>query len=285
MLRIKGLLPDERLHGTLCNRDAVGAAALSPDWSMHLDSAQITLTGDRHENQDRTEILVADDTVLAMVADGMGGHANGDIAAETAIATLARSFRRSPPPYDQPARFLREALKAAHRAVAALGENMRIENRPGTTAVCALISGDQLWWTNVGDSRAYHVRGNRILARTVDHTVIEGLVASGEITREQAQLHPERHVIEYCLGIDEDAPPVQVGQARLLMNEDLILLCSDGLWSQLGEALIVDRLGADEPLERIVAELADDAVQAAHPQSDNVAAVVLRAVADAEDPS
>lgn len=249
---------------------------------MYFDTAQITLIGDRQENQDRTEILIRDDTLLAVVADGMGGHANGDIAAETAVRSLARYFRRNPPPYEDPGAFLRSALHGAHRDVYALGENMHLENRPGTTAVCALVRGDQLWWTNIGDSRAYHVRGARVLDRTYDHTVIEGLVAAGEITREQAQLHPERHIIEYCLGIDDEAPPVHVGKARLLAAGDTVLLCSDGLWSQLGEAVILDRLGAAEPLERIAGTLAEDAVDAAHPQSDNVAVVVLRAMADEE---
>lgn len=243
---------------------------------MELDTAQVSLTGDRSDNQDRAEVLISDDSVLAVVADGMGGHARGDLAAETAIASLVNSFRHARRSPEAPAEFLVEAIAVAHREVLELGAGMRADIRPGTIVVCALVSGGKLWWANVGDSRAYHVRKGHVLARTRDHTVVEGLVAAGDITPEQAHLHPERHVVEYCLGVDEMEPPTNVSDARDLERGDIILLCTDGFWSQLGEAVIMERIAKNEDIDDTIQELAEDAVRAARPQSDNVTAVALR---------
>lgn len=243
---------------------------------MELDTAQVSLTGDRSDNQDRAEILISDESVLAVVADGMGGHARGDLAAETAVASLVNSFRQARRSPADPAKFLGDAIAIAHREVLELGAGMRADIRPGTIIVCALVSGSKLWWANVGDSRAYHVRSGRVLARTRDHTVVEALVSAGDLTPEQAHLHPERHVVEYCLGVDEVEPPTHISDARELARGDIVLLCTDGFWSQLGEAVIMERIAKDEDIEETVKELAEDAVRAARPQSDNVTAVALR---------
>ena len=240
---------------------------------MHFDTAQINLIGDRRENQDRSEVLSGDGHVLAVVADGMGGHANGKLAAETAVAALTANLL-----LDDPPRFLADAMIAAHRAVFALGQGMPFEQRPGTTAVCALIVADKLWWTNIGDSRAYHLRQGRLLERTRDHTWIETQLAAGEMTPEEALLHPERHMIEHCLGIREKPPPVEVGAARTLAAGDVILLCSDGLWGQLDEADIIARLSTADPFTDTVRQLAEEAARAGRPHSDNVSVVAVQAL-------
>lgn len=246
--------------------------------AMELDTAQISLTGDRPDNQDRAEVLISDDSVLAIVADGMGGHARGDLAAETAVASLVTNFRRGRHRPREPATFLAEAIAAAHRDVLELGAGMRPEIRPGTIIVCTLVASGKLWWANVGDSRAYHLRNGRALARTRDHTVVESLIAAGEITAEQAQIHPDRHMVEYCLGVDDAPPPARVSGPRTLAAGDVILLCSDGLWSQIGEALILERIAQMDDLEETIDDLAQDAVRAGRPQSDNVTIVGLRVI-------
>lgn len=247
---------------------------------MYFDTAQISLVGDRRDNEDRSEILVTDNSVMAVVADGMGGHAHGDLAAEAALASLASNFRRSRRSLGDAEGFLNAAFAAAHQEVHALGKGLPPDNKPGTTAVCVLVKDARLWWTGVGDSRAYHVRGGQLLERTVDHTMIESLLAAGQITREQALLHPDRHIVEYCLGVERQPPPIEVQGPREVVPGDVVLLCSDGLWGQLGEPLILERLGGDDELETIVRGLAEDAVAAAHPHSDNVTVAVLRAIAD-----
>jgi len=249
---------------------------------VELDTAQISLTGDRSDNQDRAEILISDESVFAIVADGMGGHARGDLAAETAIASLVTSFRRARHARTAPPDFLAAAITAAHQEVLELGAGMRAEIRPGTIVVCALVSQDKVWWANVGDSRAYQLRQGAIVERTRDHTVVEALIAAGELTREQAPFHPERHIVEYCLGVDETPPPANIAGPHDLAPGDFVLLCSDGLWSQLGEPLIIERLSESEVMEDTLSELAHDAVRAARPQSDNVTAVCLHVLEDDE---
>lgn len=249
---------------------------------MFFESAQISLVGDRRDNQDRAEILVSDESVLIVVADGMGGHPHGDLAAETAVASLSSSFRRSRGRLVDATRFLQEAFVAAHNEVLGLARSASPEGRPGTTAVCALILGEELWWTSVGDSRAYHLRGGSVLERSTDHTIVDSLLAAGAITRDQALLHPDRHIVEYCLGIDRTPPPVDVEGPRDIAVDDLVLLCSDGLWSQIGEALMVECVRQPGDLEEVARSLAEDAVSAARPQSDNVTVALLRAVPDEE---
>ena len=245
---------------------------------MDLDSAQISFIGHRQDNQDRAEVLFGDDSLLAIVADGMGGHARGDLAAETAVASLINSFRalrQDPLPSDE---FFKRAIGLAHEDVLALGAGMRPEIRPGTIIVSALITGNELRWAHIGDSRAYLVRSGRVVARTQDQSVVGSLLAAGEITQAQALIHPERHMVQYCLGVDEETPPIPISDAVQLEEGDIVLLCTDGLWSQLGEAYIMEKLSEAEDLQTALQALGEDAVRGGYPQSDNVTAVALRVV-------
>lgn len=245
---------------------------------MDLDSAQISFIGHRQDNQDRAEVLFGDDSLLAIVADGMGGHARGDLAAETAVASLINSFRalrQDPLPSDE---FFKRAIGLAHEDVLALGAGMRPEIRPGTIVVSALITGNELRWAHIGDSRAYLVRSGRVVARTQDQSVVGSLLAAGEITQAQALIHPERHMVQYCLGVDEETPPIPISDPLQLEEGDIILLCTDGLWSQLGEAYIMEKLSEAEDLQTALQALGEDAVRGGYPQSDNVTAVALRVV-------
>ena len=245
---------------------------------MDLDSAQISLIGHRQDNQDRAEVLFGDDNLLAIVADGMGGHARGDLAAETAVASLINSFRalrQKPLPSDE---FFKRAIGLAHEDVLALGAGMRPEIRPGTIIASALITGNELRWAHIGDSRAYLMRSGRIIARTQDQSVVGTLLAAGEITQAQALIHPERHMVQYCLGVDEEKPPIPISDPMKLKKGDIVLLCSDGLWSQLGEAYILEKLSDADDLQTTLQALAEDAVRGGYPQSDNVTAVALRVV-------
>lgn len=245
---------------------------------MDLESAQVSLIGHRQDNQDRAELLFGDESQLAIVADGMGGHARGDLAAETAVASLSNSYRRLRQQPMKAEAFFREALTAAHGDVLSLGAGMRSEIRPGTIIVAALIMDSELHWAHIGDSRAYHLRNGRIVSRTRDQSVVGELLAAGEITTEQALIHPERHLVQYCLGVDEETPPIPVSDAIHLKKRDIVLLCTDGFWGQLGEAYIVERLSKAGDLQATLQGLAEDAVRGGYPQSDNVTAVALRVI-------
>lgn len=244
---------------------------------MELDTAQVSLIGHRRDNQDRAEVLFGDDSLLAIVADGMGGHARGDLAAETAVVSLVNRFRQLRKHPLPPEEFLKTALAEAHQEVVGLGVGMRPQTRPGTIIVCALVTGDDLRWAHVGDSRAYHIRDGHVLTRTQDQSVVGALLAAGEITAEEALLHPDRNMVEYCLGVEEKTPPIPASEPRVMKPDDIVLLCTDGMWSQLGEAFVAERLSQAKDLQITLQSLAEDAVRSGYPQSDNVTAIALRA--------
>jgi serine/threonine protein phosphatase PrpC len=247
---------------------------------MELETAQATLVGDRADNQDRAEILIGDEATLALLADGMGGHSNGGLAAETAIASLSHSFRAAHGRSAEPEEFLLNAIAEAHEKVLALGDGMALETKPGTIIVCALIYEDTVWWAHVGDSRAYHLRGGKILERTHDHTEIDALLTAGKITQAEADTHRNRHIVDFCLGVAPETPPIVVERARHLAAEDIILLCSDGLWGQVKEATLVARLSQVKNLDKTLSGLVDYAARTGRPHSDNVTAIALRAIED-----
>lgn len=247
---------------------------------MELETAQATLVGDRADNQDRADILIGDEASLAILADGMGGHANGDLAAETAIASLSASFRGTHGRRPDPADFLNDALSIAHARVLALGEGMALERKPGTIIVCALIFEDTAWWAHVGDSRAYHLREGKILERTRDHTEIDTLLAAGTITQEEADRHRNRHIVDFCLGVAPETPPIVISQTQNLAAGDIILLCSDGLWGQIKETTLLEKLAHVKNLDKTLSGLVGHAVKAGSPHSDNVTAIALRALED-----
>jgi len=169
---------------------------------------------------------------LVTVADGMGGHEAGDVASQMAIRTLAQRGSAeilapvaSGQPLPDPKEWLISAIQQANRAVydrrRAAGTDM------GTTLVAALVVGDRCTIANVGDSRAYHLHPNGITQVTTDHSLVERLVATGQITREEAATHPQRNVIYRTIG---DKPRVEVDTfEQQLAPGEALLLCSDGL--------------------------------------------------------
>ncbi|MDN5864103.1 MAG: protein phosphatase 2C domain-containing protein [Gammaproteobacteria bacterium] len=245
---------------------------------MKFDFAQASLVGDRADNQDRAEMLIQDGVTLAILADGMGGHADGALAAETAMASLKESFRRVRKRNLDPEPFLRASLTAAHHEVLALGKGMEAQLKPGTIIVCALLIGNSMWWAHAGDSRAYHLRNGKLLERTRDHTEVDMLLAEGKITRDEVSRHRDRHIVEYCLGVaPADKPEVAIDDARTLEQGDVVILCSDGLWDQVDETTLIGQMSSPGDLNDLLLDLVHLAAQTFSPHSDNVTAIAIRA--------
>lgn len=239
--------------------------------------------GNRACNQDRCAAVRRDDTVLLVLADGMGGHARGELAAQVLVDTATEVFDRSPLPVADPPAFLTETLHQAHARIVEAGCRQQPPIYPRTTAVVCLLQDGQAWWIHAGDSRLYWLREGRVLARTRDHTLVEELHQQGQISEAEMLRHPMRNYVTYCLGGPQDAPSSSAGGPVALQPGDVIMLCSDGLWGVLSEQAIVDGLTEDD-LAQAAEALSAAADRAGYPSSDNISVLALR-VLTADCPS
>jgi PPM family protein phosphatase len=230
--------------------------------------------GGRKVNQDRMGYLYTRDSLLMVVADGMGGHARGEIASELTLQTIAAMFQRQAKPMlADPAAFLEESILASHRELHRYRAENSLPEAPRTTVVACVIQKGLAVWAHAGDSRLYLIRGPKIATRTVDHSRVHHLVSSGLITDEDAKDHPERNRIYNCVGAYL-APTVEVSPAMALHSGDVVLLCTDGLWGALQDRKIAD-IFSDRTVMRAVPDLVSEALEAAGPDADNCTAVAM----------
>ena len=206
------------------------------------------------------------------VADGMGGHAHGEVAsalAMEAIATFAQPLATIDP--GELATQLHDAVQAANAAIFSQASSQDARNRMGTTLVLATIRGDRLYFAHIGDSRLYLLRGEVFTQLTRDHSRVQAMVDNGEISPEEAAIHPLRHQITRVVGGDDRVSPDIASQA--LEPGDAILLCTDGLSGSVTneriKAILATELGAQQTAEALV----DAALAAGGP--DNITAVVV----------
>lgn len=207
---------------------------------MRFSIYQESKKGGRKVNQDRMGYLYTRDSLLLLVADGMGGHARGEVAAQLTLQTMAAIYQRDAKPMlPDPARYLEESVLAAHRELHRYRAEHSLPEAPRTTVVACVIQQGLAVWAHAGDSRLYLIRGGRIADRTIDHSRVHHLVSSGLIRPEDAKDHPERNRIFNCIGAFV-APTVEVSRPIALRNGDTLLLCSDGLWGTLSDRQIGD---------------------------------------------
>src|SRR5262245_52572547 len=200
---------------------------------LRIEYADLSLVGDREDNQDRVTVAAADKAAFLIVIDGMGGHSDGSRAADAALKSLLDSFHQASLPLFDPLGFLHMSLSRAHDEVAKLGSGQSIDARPrATTAVC-LVQEGAAYWAHIGDSRVYLIRRGKVLERTRDHSHVELLLREGKITEEEVATHPMRNFVECCLGGDPAIPEMTVSNRQLLEAGDVLLLCTDGIWANL----------------------------------------------------
>jgi serine/threonine protein phosphatase PrpC len=237
----------------------------------------LSLAGNRSENQDRVDVFVNDNAVLMAVVDGMGGHAHGARAAEVTLATLKECFGEMSLPVFDPQGFLTLALARAHDRVVKLGDGVALDHKPRATCAVCLVQDGGAFWAHCGDSRIYQLRGGAMSARTRDHSHVELLLREGLIAEHEMRGHPMRNFVECCLGGDAPLPDMSVTARRKLTPGDVLLACTDGLWSGVEDDEIA-KLLADgrEPLERVVRTLAERAVARNSPYSDNTSVTAIR---------
>lgn len=243
---------------------------------MQVESAQISLLGDRGDNQDRVGIVRSGPATLMVVLDGMGGHSDGSLAAEAALKSITEVFTKLATPLLDPIGFMHMALSRAHDDVVRLGSDRSIESRPRATAVMCLVQEGFAYWAHVGDSRIYHLRQEAVLERTRDHSHVELLLSQGKISEADIQGHPMRNFVECCLGGDASIPEMSVSGFKRLQTGDMLLLCTDGIWASLKDADIAGFARGQALLQPALEQLAERAVLVSAPYSDNSTAAVLR---------
>ncbi len=244
---------------------------------MHVEYAKVSALGDRQDNQDRAAVAVADEAAMLLVFDGMGGHSDGARAAETALTVVQDTFTSSKLPVLDPQGFLYTTLALAHDEVVNLGEDVAVDFRPRATCAICLIQEGGSYWAHIGDSRIYQVRDGRVLTRSRDHSHVEILIQEGAITEEEALDHPMRNFVECCLGGDAPVPDMSITAKLPLERGDVLLACSDGLWSGLSDEdmAAIGKPGKNNLAENLKA-LSIKALHANSPYSDNTTGTALR---------
>jgi serine/threonine protein phosphatase PrpC len=232
--------------------------------------------GDRAYQQDQVQIIPhgrAPGCVMAVVADGMGGKSGGRKAADQVILTAQQLFDRFAPNREDAAETLRQLVLESHLMIKLTA--ITSEEEPHSTVAAFIVSPSRVCdMVHAGDSRIYHFRGADMVSRTIDHSYVQRLVDSGEITEDEANTHPQSNLLTGCLGTNQD-PPIAHRRIERLEVGDTLLACSDGLWHyftprELGA--IVHALPPREASEMLVSK----ARQRARGGGDNLSLALVR---------
>jgi len=240
---------------------------------MRFSVYQVSRKGGREKNEDRMGYCYTRDAGLFALADGMGGHPEGEVASQLALQTLAAMFQRdSKPTLPEPMRFLHESIIAGHHQLLRYATQKALIDTPRTTVVACLLQRNAAYWAHCGDSRLYMVRGDKLIARTRDHSY-------SELQETMSQVVPmgekfNRNVLFTCLG-SPGKPVVDTVGPLLLQPGDRILLCSDGLWgAPVSDAEIIEQLSRNA-ISDAVPELVEQALRNGGAKSDNVSVLAV----------
>jgi serine/threonine protein phosphatase PrpC len=248
---------------------------------MKYQIATASRLGNRKANQDRFAIVETSNAILMVVADGMSGHSDGKLAADTLVDSVVRSFNNTKFPHSKPHVFFSQILTIAQQEVIAAGAQRNPPITPRTTCVLCLVQQGTAIWAHVGDSRLYWIRNGEILEQTRDHSKVEQMYQQGLITAQQKEKHPQRNIVTQCIGSPSKPPKPTISQKTPLTEDDVLLLCSDGLWGQLptrGLAGSFKKYNVEYALEK----LAHNAEQNGFPKSDNISGIAFRWLSNAK---
>jgi PPM family protein phosphatase len=235
---------------------------------------QASRVGGRERNEDRVGHWSTAQATLLAVADGLGGHAHGDVAAQIAIDILGGAFvAQAQPKLADASQFLVQAIDTAHGAIVREADLRDYADSPRTVIAACVVQDGHAYWTHVGDCRFYLLRTGRIVLRSRDHTVVQRLLDEGRIREEAMATHPHRNRLLQCLGGIQQPHPDWQGGVRLA-QDDILLLCSDGFWGPLTQRQLLHALLA-KPLAEAIPELVDLAERCAGPESDNISVVAM----------
>lgn len=231
--------------------------------------------GKRANNEDRLAHCYSRDALLMVVADGMGGHYYGEIAAQIAVQSLVESFQReATPAIADPFLFLQKAMINAHHAIIDFTDAHNLKDSPRTTCVACIIQDNIAYWAHAGDSRLYLMRDGRVLIHTRDHSRVQLLKDQGVINEAQAAVHPDRNKVYSCLG-GRKAPEIEFSRKTPLEAGDVLALCTDGVWGVIpGETMAV-ALKSDNLMQAVPMLLGQADIRGG-PNADNLSIVAVR---------
>ncbi|MCP5159555.1 MAG: protein phosphatase 2C domain-containing protein [Gammaproteobacteria bacterium] len=247
-------------------KSSIQPSSPSTPWEQGAASHQ----GGRHEQQDRWGLFQSHNPagLLAIVADGMGGHLDGALGAQIVIDT-AQNFVLNPPASLQtdPSTALEQLCQQMHETINRRSETAR------STLIMVWLAPTRAYWLNIGDSRLYHFRQGHRVMRTRDHSVVQLLTDLGEIEESQMGMHPAQNRLYRCLGGDE-SPRSDQGDLTIQPG-DLLALCSDGVWEHVTETEIWT-ITLDHGPEAAAHRLVETAAQRGGADADNATLVLLR---------
>jgi serine/threonine protein phosphatase PrpC len=218
-----------------------------------VEVASLTDVGcQREQNEDSLGYWEPDDNAqfqrlgrLAIVADGMGGHEGGQVASQIAVKSLQQSYSESE--VADPQQRLLEAIHNAHSAIQQRSRESIGLIGMGTTCTAAAIVENRLYYAHVGDSHLYLLRAGELRLLTRDHSLVARLIETGVIRPEDAESHPQKHVLTAALGVSDEIAPDHAVEALALEKSDVLMICSDGLWGQMTGAEMQGILSSQLP--------------------------------------
>src|SRR6476646_7622313 len=223
---------------------------------MKFSVFQISRRGGREKNEDRMGYCYTRESGLFVLADGMGGHPEGEVAAQLALQTISALYQKEARPIVRDVNeFLSIALMAAHHQIIRYASEKGMLDTPRTTLVAAVVQGSAATWVHCGASRLYVVRVNELLTRTRDHSYLEQQSGAGNGVVRLDRIN--RNILFTCLG-SPTKPVFDITGPVTLQQGDKVLLCSDGLWGTVAENEIVKKLSL-----KLVADAVPDLVETA----------------------
>ena len=234
---------------------------------MRFTVYQVSRRGGREKNEDRMGYCYTRDAGLFALADGMGGHPEGEVAAQIALQTMAALFQRdAKTKFVEPLKSLHESIIAGHHQLLRYATERAMVDTPRTTVVACIIQGDEAYWAHCGDSRLYLLRDGKVVARTRDHSYTELQESLSQVVPVSEKFN--RNVLFTCLG-SPGKPVIDTTGPIVLLPGDRIMLCSDGLWGTVSDADIASILSS-KVIAESVPELVETALRNGGVKSDNV---------------
>ncbi|MFT3858072.1 MAG: serine/threonine-protein phosphatase [Aquabacterium sp.] len=239
---------------------------------MRFSVYQISRKGGREKNEDRMGYCYTRDSGLFALADGMGGHPEGEMASQLALQTMAALFQRDArPTIADPIRFLQDAIMAGHHQLLRYASEKGLMDTPRTTIVACILQGNAAYWAHCGDSRLYFVRGDKLVARTRDHSYSELQQTLSSVVPLNERYN--RNVLFTCLG-SPGKPVVDTAGPLILQEGDRVMLCSDGLWGTVEDDEITRHMST-RTISDAVPELVEVALRNGGVKCDNVTVLAM----------